>query len=209
MSRNIYVDIDDVLGRTVESLIDLLEAMHDRRVEIEAVRHFDLERSFGLDESEIRAFMTRAHDDDMIEAIEPWSGAREVLAGWASAGHSVRLVTGRPPSTNAASRRWLEEHAIAHSELHHLDKWGRPTWNEAGLPALRFEDLPGLGFCFAIEDSLDTAVRLVEEFGLTVALMDRPWNRETDGLSPATRAGLHRCADWEAVAACFVRHESS
>jgi uncharacterized HAD superfamily protein len=197
--RRIYVDIDDVLSRTIESLIDLLEQAHARRVEIEEVRHFNLERSFGLTEPEHRALMDRAHSDDVIESISPIPGAPEVLSGWQDAGHRITLVTGRPPATNAASRRWLTRHEIPHATLHHLDKWSRPSWNQAGLPALRFDEIPTLDFDFAVEDSLETAVRLVEEFGIPVALMDRPWNRDLGGLSPRARAGLIRCADWQAV----------
>ncbi len=204
MSLRVYVDIDDVLSRTIEGLVDLLERTHGRRIAVEEVRHFDLEKSFELDDEEIAAFMARAHADGEIEAIEPVPGAAETLGRWQALGHSVQLVTGRPPMTNEASRRWLERHAIAHDALHHLDKWNRPTWNERGLPALRFEDLHALDFAFAVEDSLDTAVRLVEEFDLTVALMDRPWNRDLFGLSKATRARLLRCESWAAVDRVFA-----
>ena len=55
-----YVDIDDVLARTIESLIDLLDETHGRRVDVEAVEHFDLEKSFDLGAAEIFAFMERA-----------------------------------------------------------------------------------------------------------------------------------------------------
>ena len=36
-SLRVYVDIDDVLAHTIESLIDLLAEMHGRRVEVEDV----------------------------------------------------------------------------------------------------------------------------------------------------------------------------
>lgn len=199
-TRRVYVDIDDVLSETIERLIDLLEEHHGRRVEVHEVEHFDLERSFDLTASEIVEFMDAAHADAVIESIAPTAGAAAVLDHWDSTGHEITLVTGRPPSTNAASRRWLETHGLAHHGLHHLDKWGRPSWNQDGLPALRFEEIPSLAFDFAVEDSLDTAVRLVEEFGVTVCLMDRPWNRGVGSLSPATNAKLVRCASWEAVA---------
>ncbi len=203
--RRIYVDIDDVLSQTIESLIDLLEQIHARRVAVEEVHHFHLEHSFGLSEAEIHAFMERAHADEVIESIEPMPGATEVLSDWAASGHEVTLVTGRPPITNQASRRWLERHAIPHAALHHLDKWSRPSWNHAGLPALRFEEIPELGFDFAVEDSLDTAIRLVDEFEIPVALMDRPWNRDLSGLPGRVREGLHRCVGWDEVAGFLER----
>lgn len=201
----IYVDIDDVLSRTIESLVALLEQTHDRRVEVEAVQHFDLERSFGLTAEEIHVFMERAHSDEVLEALEPEEGAAAALKGWAKDGHRVALVTGRPPMTQAASQRWLAQHEFAHDSLHHLDKWNRPSWNVGRLPALRFEDIEGMGFEFAVEDSLDTAVRLAEEFEIQVALMDRPWNRDLAGVSAKARAGMTRCAGWIDVAELFAK----
>jgi len=201
--RRIYVDIDDVLSRTVESLIDLLERLHDRRVAVDDCRDFDLGRSFALDDEALGRFMDHAHADEVIEAIVPVDGAGRVLERWTAAGGRVTLVTGRPPITREASLRWLETHGLPHHELHHLDKWSRPSWNEQGLPALRFEQIGELGFEFAVEDSLETAVRLVEEFEIPVALMDRPWNRAVSGLPRPTRSKLVRCRGWAEVDQSF------
>ena len=199
-ARQIYVDIDDVLSATIERLIDLLEQTHARRVEVDDVLHFDLEKSFRLEPEQIRDLMERAHSDEVLGSIAPNAGAARALEAWRGDGHEVRLVTGRPPSTNAASHRWLEEHGLEFRSLHHLDKWNRPNWNRSGLPALRFEDIPGIGFDLAVEDSLETAVRLVEDFEIPVVLMDRPWNRDVSALSRKARSGLVRCDGWVAVA---------
>ena len=201
--RRIYVDIDDVLSATIERLVDLLHELHDRRVEIEHVHDFDLARPFGLDAEGIRQFMHVAHRDEVIESIAPHSGASSVLDRWAAEGHQITLVTGRPPITTHASRRWLETHGMKHEALHHLDKWGRPDWNDQGLPALRFEDLPAFDFELAVEDSLDTAVRLVDDLGIPVALMDRPWNRAVGHLPRRILDRLVRCRDWQDVAGHF------
>jgi uncharacterized protein len=201
--RSIYVDIDDVLSQTIESLVGLLERLHDRRVEVADVLHFDLEKSFDLDAIEIGRFMDHAHTDESIESILPTAGAAEVLDLWDESGDEIRLVTGRPPTTYEASRRWLETHGLRHAALHHLDKWQRPDWNLNALPALRFEEIGDFGFDFAVEDSLDTAVRLVEEFEIPVALMDRPWNRSVSSISEKTRARMVRCANWQDVEKAF------
>ena len=203
-SRSIYVDIDDVLSQTIECLIDLLERLHDRRVDVADVLHFDLEKSFALDAREIGHFMDHAHSDEIIESIQPAAGAADVLDQWSESGDEVRLVTGRPPTTYEASRRWLETHGIRHVSLHHLDKWQRPDWNRDALPALRFDELADFGFDFAVEDSLDTAIRLVEEFEIPVALMDRPWNRDLSRLAPRTRSRLLRCHSWQEVEKAFA-----
>jgi uncharacterized HAD superfamily protein len=201
--KRIYVDIDDVLSQTIESLIELLERLHDRRVVLSDVEHFDLEKSFLLESHEIGPFMEEAHTDAMIESIDPTEGAAETLELWVDAGHRVSLVTGRPPATNPASLRWLETHGLRHESLHHLDKWNRPDWNREGLPALGFEEIGRFGFDFAVEDSLDTAVRLVEEFEIPVALMDRPWNRGVSSISSRTMGSMVRCRDWREIHKAF------
>lgn len=203
--RHVYVDIDDVLAATVERLIDLLDELHGRRVEVEHVRDFDLATPFGFDAEGIRGFMDVVHRDEVIESIAPRAGAAEVLADWKRAGRAITLVTGRPPITTASSRRWLDAHGMAHDALHHLDKWGRPSWNEGALPAIRFEDLPSFGFELAVEDSLSTAVRLAEELDLPVVLVDRPWNRDLSGVSPRARSRLIRCRDWSEIARTVER----
>ena len=197
------MDIDDVLSRTVESLIELLERLHARRVDLEEVRHFDLGRSFELQSHEIDSLMDHAHSDAAIESIRPAEGASEVLDLWSEAGDRVSLVTGRPPTTHEASRRWLETHGLRHDSLHHLDKWNRPGWNREGLPALRYAEIGEFGFEFAVEDSLETAVRLIDEFEVPVALMDRPWNREIAMLPRKTRSRLVRCFGWQDVRKAF------
>jgi hypothetical protein len=58
--RHVYVDIDDVLSYTIESLVALLEIETGRRVEVEDVRHFDLSRSFDLGPDQLESFMARA-----------------------------------------------------------------------------------------------------------------------------------------------------
>lgn len=204
MSRSIYVDIDDVLSQTIESLIDLLEHLHDRRVDVDEVLHFDLEKSFGLDVGELAHLMDHACRDDRIESMRPTRGSARVLDRWNARGDRVRLVTGRPPSTREASRRWLDQHRIPHASLHHLDKWQRPDWNVEDLPALRFEDIERFRFDFAVEDNLDTAARLIEEFEIPVALMDRPWNRDVAHLRETTLAGLVRCRDWLEIERAFA-----
>ena len=192
----IYVDIDDVLSHTIESLIDLLDRVHGRRVAVDEVAEFDLQESFDLDASEIVRFMDHAHADEVIESILPVEGGAAVLGDWRAAGYDVNLVTGRPPSTRDSSARWLERHGFPHSDLHFLDKYGRPGWNDSGLPALHPDELAQFGFVLAVEDSLSMAARLVNELGIEVALVDRPWNRDVSGVDGGVLRRITRCVGW-------------
>lgn len=198
-SRAIYIDIDDVLSQTVASLNDLLHRHHDRRVPYESITHFDLGISFGLDADEIDGFLHLAHEPEVIESISIVDGAVAALEHWASAGYDVQLLTGRPPSTEAATRKWLDEHAVPHASLSFVDKYGRAGGWDSGLKSLTLDDIAGMEFCLAVEDSLEVAAFIVEQLEIEVALVDHPWNRETTHLAPGVSEKLIRCRDWSEI----------
>ncbi len=206
----IYVDLDDVLAQTIAGLTALLERRTGRRVPEDEVEHFDLARSFGLASAELAALMRQAHRPEELDALEPNPGGARVLGVWLERGYRVSVVTGRPAFTASVSRRWLERHEIPYTDLSCVDKYGGRTWATQDAPAdgteepaLALDSLAGLGFRFAVEDSLAMAVHLVEDCGIPVALMDRPWNRDLSGLRPGTAASLVRCRDWGEIAARF------
>jgi uncharacterized HAD superfamily protein len=199
----IYVDLDDVLAQTIHALVALLERHFARRVEIEDVLHFDLGRSFGLTPDELAEFMRLVHEPQVLAALEPSPGAAEALASWIERGYAVAVMTGRPPSAASASRRWLREHRIPHTSFACIDKYDREDWAGPAGRALPLSVLPDLGFALAVEDSLEMAALLAERCGVTVALMDRPWNRDLSGLSPAVRTGIVRCHGWADLASRF------
>jgi uncharacterized HAD superfamily protein len=181
----IYVDLDDVLAQTIHALVALLERHFARHVEIEEVVHFDLGRSFGLAPDELAEFMRLVHQPQVLGALEPSPGAAPALASWVERGYAIAVMTGRPPSAAPVSRRW------------------RPDWAGPAGRALPLDVIAGLGFALAVEDSLEVAALLAERCGVPVALMDRPWNRDLSGLSPAARAGIVRCHGWAELAARF------
>ena len=130
-SRRIYVDIDDVLSETLVSLTDLLAEVHGRRVSYEQVTQFDLAEPFGLDSQQLDHFFDLAHEDSVMRSIALVEGAPSALHSWSSAGYEIHLLTGRPPSTEAATRGWLADHAIPHASLSFVDKYGRAnSWPE-------------------------------------------------------------------------------
>ena len=198
-----YTIGDDVLSQTIRGLIALLEREHGRRIREEDVRHFDLGRSFGLGPGELEAFMRRAHEPERLAALEPSPGAAAALASWSDGGHEIFVMTGRPPSAEPASRRWLQRHGMPHARLACVDKYGREDWHASNGSALPLDALDSLGFSLAVEDSLDMAVHLVERCGLPVVLIDRPWNRDVAALPPATRARIVRCASWRELLRSF------
>ena len=196
----IYVDLDDVLSDTVAGLLRALEELHGRVVRFEAVHDFDLSESFGLGRAELAGFMREVHRPERLLALAVRGGAARALDAWRERGYAVALVTGRPPHTRDASQRWLARHGIAHESFHCVDKYAR---HERGAASLSLDALARMRFALAVEDSLEMAVFLAERLALPVALMDRPWNRRTEGVAPRSLARITRVRDWHELAARF------
>jgi uncharacterized HAD superfamily protein len=199
----IYVDLDDVLSETIRPITTLLEQRFGRRVAVEDIVHFDLGRSFELSGDDLAELMRLVHEPEVLASFAPNPGAARALEGWMERGYAVAVVTGRPPSSERASRAWLAAHRIPHTEFACVDKYGRPDWGDSGEPAPALDSLENLDFSLAVEDSLEVAARLVERFGVPVALMDRPWNRDVAGLGAEAARGIVRCRGWDEVSARF------
>lgn len=178
--------------------------MTGRTFDLEDVTAFDLAISFGLDEDDFLRFMERAHADEVLDSIVPRAGVESVLHEWRGVGLGLEVVTGRPPSTGAVTRRWLARCGIPHDSVEFVDKYGRPDWRGGSEVATPMAELGRRQhYVLAVEDSLEMAQFLVERLDVTVALLDRPWNRETGALPGAVLSRVHRCAGWEEIAERF------
>ena len=194
--RAIYVDVDDVLAHTVQTLLVLLEERFGRRVRLEEVTTFDLGVSFSLCGAELDSFMAAAHEPEAIERYAPVEGAAEVLRHWMEAGYRVDLVTGRPPSARDSTIRWLERVRIPYHSLECVDKYARHPDARLDLEQLSRRD-----YALVVEDSLEVAARLARR--TSVALLDRPWNRDTSALSEPSRSHIRRVGSWDEIRTLF------
>jgi hypothetical protein len=195
--KRVYVDLDDVICDTGIDLLALLEQHFGRHVDLEDVTSWDLGVSLGLDQQELRQFMHYAHEPKVLQQHRSRPGAVEQLSRWSDVGVEVWIVTGRPTQTFAATRSWLQDRKVAHTRLIFADKYGNYGGLQEmtdGVEAMPMEQIAGLGFDLAVEDSAAVAGVLHDELEIPVALMDQPWNRQ---MEDAGR--LRRCMTWEEV----------
>jgi len=197
VTRSIYVDVDDVLADATASLIVLARELFGRDVDYESCHSFDLGESFGLTSAQRDVLLDAAHEDLALESMRPVDGAAAILAEWRDTGHEVHIVTGRPPSTLPATRRWLARMRMPHSTIASVDKYGRQAHLVDAVP---LRALAQRRFEVAIEDSIPMAQFLAEETGARVLLLDRPWNRDLSRLPAATQTKVQRVVSWVEIA---------
>ena len=201
----IYVDIDDCLGQTARMFAKVFEQEYGRRVDLEEIESFDLGVSLGLTPESLDDFMKSVHRPEVLAEIQPMNGAVETLAAWVDRGYEVAVVTGRPPGTEAVSRRWLTEQGVPHHSLTFLDKY---SWSEdlfSGSQAISIEELSRRSFSLVVEDSAEVACRLAGALDAPVALLDRPWNRSSPRPEEKMEGRIFRCRDWPEISERFSR----
>lgn len=198
IAPKIYVDFDDVLCETARELTALLQRSHGKSVTFDDMTSFDLGVAFGLNPEELSAFMIAANEPELIGLLKPIDGAIEALRKWQNQGCEIHVVTGRPHTTFEASRQWLERHAVPHSSLVFVDKYGRHDPNEN---TIALSSISEIGFCFAVEDSPSLVHYLSVTLGIFVAVFDRPWNRDLS--TNGTPGRIKRCHNWSEVVQNF------
>ena len=195
-TMKIYVDFDDVLTETAQELAALLWTTHRKRVDFEAIADFNLQISFGLDADEYRRFMEQAHAPDILARLRPVPDACGVLRRWLDDGLRPVVVTGRPASSHADSRRWLDDHGLTDMPLIHVNKYQRNIGHSPqGIPVYTFPELQAMNFAYAVDDAPPALDLLVASNVCPVVIFDRPWNR---GYIPANGGGAswRRATHW-------------
>ncbi len=191
----IYIDFDDVICETARYFTKIARELFEIEVPYEEIHFFNLQRSFGLTDTQYDQLMRAGHIPDTLLAYEETPSASRYINKWLQEGHEIRIITGRPYDSYEPSRQWLDEHGLKQVPLFCVDKYGREIFNQDCSYSLRLEDLYRMEFDFAVEDSPAAFEHLLHFKSCRVAVFDRPWNREA--IFPGEN--FVRSRDWEAV----------
>ena len=191
----IYIDYDDVLCETARSFVSIVERLFDKHIPYEQVEFFDLDKSFNLNEEEFRTMMIEGHLPEVLLSYVETPGASGTINKWIDEGHEVFIITGRPYSAYEPSRKWLDEHNLKRVTLYCLNKYGRDAFIKDSDFSLEMDDFMKMEFDFAVEDSPKAFAHLTHLKNCTIAVYDRPWNKN----AKFPPGNFVRCLDWNEV----------
>ena len=195
----IYIDFDDVLCETALAFTKIAKQMFGIDVPYREVQFFNLKKTIDLTDSQYEELMKAGHFPDNLLNYEETPGASETINKWVDMGHEVFIITGRPFNSYEPSRHWLDEHKLERVPLYCVDKYGRENCKQDYVYNLTLEQLYGMSFDFAVEDS-PAAFRHVSHFeGCRIAVFNRPWNIREE--LPDDR--FIRCEGWKEVDKVF------
>ncbi len=197
--KNIYIDFDDVLCETANAIIELVEKEFGIKRQFENISDFNLQKSFGLSDTQFKQLLDFAHDPDVVYNMQPIEGAVEAIKKLKGMGYGISIMTGRPPSTREDSIKWLKDYQVPYDSLTFVDKYSRFISGLDKDVAITLDQLQELEFAFAIEDSGHMALCLANQMNVPVFLHDRPWNRFIEEHEELKSDKIHRCSDWKEI----------
>ncbi len=193
-SRTIYVDLDDVLCQAARHFLTIVAREFGKRIAYDQLTNFDVGHACGLKPDERDELYRIVHRPDELLSMAPIDRAIAVLKRWEELGFEIAVVTGRPPESVDVSIAWLVKHKIPYSSFTVVDKYSRFPAENTG--AISLAELATRRYCWAVEDSLPMAQYLAGAMGVSVALIDCPWNQSDDG-----HRRISRYRDWQELAA--------
>lgn len=191
----IYIDFDDVICETAKHFIKLAKMLFGIELPYHEVQFFNLQKSFDLNDAQYDELMRTAHMPENLLAYEETPDASGVINKWIEEGHDISIITGRPFEAYDPSRRWLDAHGLERAPLFTVDKYGREKADQAWSYGLSLEEFYKMTFDFAIEDSPAAFEHVLHFTDCTVAVYDRPWNRQC----ALPNKNFVRCGNWLAI----------
>lgn len=191
----IYIDFDDVICETAKYFTKIAKELFDIEVPYRQVQFFNLKKSFRLEEEQYEELMRVGHLPENLLAYEETVGACEVINKWVEEGHEISVITGRPFDAYEPSRKWLDDHGLERIPLMCVDKYGRENFNSECTYNLTLEQLYGMTFDFAIEDSPSAFEHVLHFADCRVAVFDRPWNSAVE----FPNEQFVRCRSWKEI----------
>lgn len=160
---NIGIDIDGTLTHP-GYFIPHLNKYFNRNVGYEELRIYDFRELYQTTDEELREFFV-GKGKGILFSVELLADAQRTVLELA-AKHNVHIITARRPDIHDKTREWLDRVGLSKIELYSLGTPNKRALAEELACDYFFEDHP-------------TASEEIAEAGISVLLMDAPYNRET------------------------------
>lgn len=182
------VDFDDVIFHSDAALREFHNTRYGTSYAFEDRSEFTLEPVWNCSSEEVERRLNEFSESAFHENAGIVKGAKEALQRL-NQFYDIVIVTGRSEDVRAPTEQWLEKNLLGlYREIHFANhKYGDPA-NRRN----KSDILKELGIQIFIEDAPHFA-KDVAEAGITVFLLDTPWNRAE------TPLGATRVHSWKEI----------
>ena len=169
----VAVDADEVLAEFMEHFLMFHNARYETRFTKSEITSFRFEEVFKIEERDVLRRIGEFYEDQVIHNIRPVEGAEEGINSLIDKGYQLEIITARPPYYRQITVDWVEKHFPGKFEQIHF------AFNPFNINSERLtkaEICKQIGAEVLIDDNLVNALDCADR-GITVYLMDAPWNQ--------------------------------
>lgn len=167
----IAVDIDEVTADFISYFIYFHNLMYKTKMTRNQVLSYYLHQAFETDKAEMGIRFAEFQSLRLLERIKPAKGAIEGIKKLIELGFSPHFVTARPQTIEKETKTWLKKHFKTQDFPIHF------THPASGQRKKQKSEIcKSIGAKILIDDHIENALDCAEG-GITVYLMDAPWNQ--------------------------------
>lgn len=169
-------DLDEVVVALCDALTKYINDKFDLGWTVEDFKVFNLLHNKYSDDEEYNDKIAK----DIIEVVsgiefqltaKPCEGATEFIRRMKKEGNSIHFITNRKYGKEDRSAKWLREYKIPFDSINHVG---------FGAEKGRFGRILNLDFYIDdCEEHLESMYKYKKRWNKGLALMDRPWNRDS------------------------------
>lgn len=169
--RVIAIDIDEVTADFISYFIYFHNLMYKTEITKEKVYDYYLHQVFDIDKDEMRVRFLEFQSFHLLERILPVEGAIEGIKKLAKRGYEIHFVTARPQTIEKETLTWFRKNFKNFDFPIHF------THADSSQPKKKKSEIcKEIGTKILIDDNLYFGYECAEN-GITVYLMDAPWNQ--------------------------------
>ncbi|MFY0656289.1 MAG: hypothetical protein JXR12_06035 [Neptunomonas phycophila] len=185
---HLIIDMDEVVADTLPPILAQLNALEGTSVPEEDITNYDFTNFFNTTHEQIHDIF---RDHNILETVEPLSGAIDALIKLRKLGYKIHIVTARAwhPNGMHMTMDWLEKHGAPYDSVS-VSMGQTQTKSEVyKYVSDRFAYIVDDGL-HNITDAIDSGI--VDE----VVVISAPWNTSTDTFSDKTVNSLEEFANF-------------
>ncbi len=172
----IAVDADEILAAFIDHFLIYHNEKYQTKVEKEKIYSFKLDPIFKLTEVEFLRRMDEYYESGEVLNILPVEGSIEGINNLLEKGYRLEIVTARPPFFKELTIEWVSKHFPKKFEQIHF---AFNPYNSNSMKITKSQICKQIGAKVLIDDNIVNAQDCAEN-GITVYLMDAPWNQTED-----------------------------
>lgn len=168
----IGVDVDSILADTMTPMVGFYNQRYSTKHKLKDYNKYDWTAIWQCDEKTVWKRIFEFYNSPLFPLVKPLKGAKKGINKLAK-NYQLAIITSRPAIIKHHTKNWLDKHFFGKfSYIYHFENL---VYNGSSFDQ-KAKTCQKLGIKLIIEDAWEFSYYCAES-GISVILLDMPWNR--------------------------------